>query len=286
MPAPQNNLEVYSRLDKIKNLPAIPEIMFDAISVLKSEPGNVIKIAEIIGQDQGMVTRILSVANSPLYGMLRKVTTLEFAIMIMGSRELENVITAISLSNAIRFAPVANFNDQDYWKHSMTVGLTAKDLARRLAMPEIAGDAFIGGMLHDIGVQLIVKYFPDEYQQIFSTLNESNKFIDLETSIMGLSHQELGAYLLKKWDLPISLVECVQFHHNPLDSAENKILVAIVQLADFVTNQLKTSNNIWDEGVVLDHSLSKLLGFESYDELIKFYTEYSELMTDVVTSKN
>lgn len=237
-----------------------------------------------MGKDQGLVTKILSVANSPLYGMLRKVSTLEFAIMVMGSRELENIITAICLSNAVKFTTISNFNNQDYWKHSMAVGLTAKDIARKLSMPEIAGDAFIGGMLHDIGIQLLVKYFPEEYQLIFSKLNENNKFIDLENEVMGASHQDLGAYLLRKWDLPTSLIDCVQHHHYVNEANENKILVSIVHLADFILNQVNSAQVIWDNIISLDESLGKLLGFESSEDLINFYSEYFESIDDILAS--
>jgi len=275
---------IYSKLDNIQNLPTIPKIMFDAITQIKTEPGNVYKISEIIGKDQGMVAKILSVANSPLFGMLRKVSSIEFAIMILGSNELEKVITAISLSNAIRFKSVANFNEQEYWKHSLAVALLSKDIARRLGMPEISGDAFIAGMLHDVGVQLIVKYFPEEYQIIFSNKNENKNFLDLEVDALGISHQDVGAYLLNKWDLPTSLVECVKFHHNPSETAENIKLVAVIHLADFVANQFDATRAIWDDNLTIDSSIKDLLTLISENDLVDYYMENSELVTDTVNS--
>ncbi len=275
---------VYSKLNGIKNLPAIPKIMFDAISAIKTNPGNVLKISEIIGRDQGIATKILSVANSPLYGMLRKVSTLEFAIMLLGSTELEKIITAISLSNAIRFKSIPNFNEKDYWKHSLAVGLLSKDIARRSGLQEISGDAFIGGMLHDVGVQLIVKYFPKEYEIIFKNKNENNNFLDLEVEVLGLTHQEVGAYLIDRWDLPTSLVECVKFHHNPNENLENEKLVAVIHLADYIANQFSLTEGTWDDNISVDSSISELLDSNSENDLVKFYLENSELVTDTVNS--
>ncbi len=279
-----NTEQIYSKLNNIQNLPTIPEIMFDAISAIKTQPGNILKISEIIGKDQGMATKILSVANSPLYGMLRKVSTLEFAIMIMGSSELEKIVTAISLSNAIRFKPIPNFNEQEYWKHTMAVGLIAKDISRRLGFPEIAGDAFIGGILHDIGIQLIVKYFPQEFQLIFSNLREDKKFLECEINTLGMSHQEIGAFLLKKWNLPNSITDCVLYHHLPHNSNENKELVAIVHLADFITNEFRSAKGYWDQGIQLDTHNCDALGFDSHNDLVNFYSEYSDLVSDTVDS--
>lgn len=275
-----NDSQVYSKLDQIQNLPTIPEIMFEAIKTLKSEPGNVIKLAEIIGKDQGMVAKILSVANSPLYGMLRKVTTLEFAIMIMGSNELENIITAISLSNAIHFKSSTFFNDKKYWNHSMATGLVSKDLARKLGFTEIASDAFIGGMLHDIGIQLFAKYFSAEFQQI----SESGKdYFTSELDIFGLTHQDAGAYLLNKWALPVSLIQCVEFHHSPAYSDDLRELVSIIHLADFIVNTYSSAKVSWDNGISLSYSICDSLGYEKKEDLEDFIKEYSEGVADTIT---
>jgi len=275
---------VYSNLNDIKNLPTIPKIMFDAISAIKSDPGNVLKISDIIGKDQGMATKILSVANSPLYGMLRKVSSLEFAIMIMGSSELEKIITAISLSNAIKFKSTQNFDEQKYFKHSLAVGLLSKDIARKLGMAEISGDAFIGGMLHDVGIQLIVKYFPTEYQKIFSNSNDDKNFSDLELETLGLSHQDIGAYLLSKWDLPTSLVECVKFHHNPANAVENSNLVTVIHLADNIANKYEAIQGFWDKNITIDYSASSVFGLGTEDDFVSFYLEYSDLVMDTINS--
>lgn len=276
------NNEIYTKLDSIKNLPAIPEIMFEAISTLKSDPGNVLKLAEIIGKDQGMVTKILSVANSPLYGMLRKVNDLEFAIMIMGSNELENIITAISLSNAVNFKSVNYFSEKEYWQHSMAVGLIAKSMARKLGMLEISGEAFVGGILHDIGIQLSAKYFSKEFQLVFEN-NNNNSYYESEEKIIGINHQELGAYLLNKWELPTSLVNCIKYHHIPSSADDKKELVALIHFADIMANDFGNSKAKWDEGNKLDYSISEILGFENIQELENFKLDYLEDFTDTIS---
>lgn len=272
--------QIYSKLDQIHNLPTIPEIMFEAIKIIKSEPGNVIKLSKIIGKDQGMVAKILSVANSPLYGMRRNVTSLEFAIMLMGAKELENVITAISLSNAIQFKSSSTFNEKKYWHHSMAVGLVSKDISRKLENSEIAGDAFIGGILHDIGIQLFAKYFSKEFQLI----TESNKdYFRSELEVFGLTHQDAGAYLLNKWNLPISLIQCVEYHHSPEYSNNNRTLVSIINLADYIVNNFSSAKAMWDYGINLNYSISDTLGFVEREDLDKFIREYAEEVTNVIS---
>ncbi|MCB9206967.1 MAG: HDOD domain-containing protein [Ignavibacteriales bacterium] len=275
---------IYSKLDKIQNLPAIPEVMFDAIKTIKTEPGKVLKLAEIIGKDQGLVTKILSVANSPLYGLLRKVTNLEFAIMVMGSNDLENIITAISLSNSFNKKSAANFDDKIYWKHSMSVGLVAKDICRNLGFIDISGEAFVGGMLHDIGIQLFVKYFPDEYKLVFDNNNSEDPFLQKEIEILGMSHQDMGSYLLNKWELPTSLIQCIENHHFPLLPDKTNELVAVVHLADYVVNKYCTAKGVWDNDIKLDKSIISLLDFANDEHLDNFITDYSEVIADTVSA--
>ena len=84
----------------------------------------------------------------------------------------------------------------DYWKHSMLVATSARDIARRLGMGEISGDAFLAGMLHDLGFQLLIKYFPNEYSKILLLVeNGEHNFLAAEKVIMGVTHQEIGKFL-------------------------------------------------------------------------------------------
>ena len=274
--------KIYSRLDAINNLPAIPEVMFDAIATIKSDPGNVLKLSEILGKDQAMVTKILTVANSPLYGMLRKVSSLEFAIMIMGSVELQNVITAISLSNAINLKSNPNFDQKNYWQHSMAVGLIAKDIARNQGFAELSGEAFVAGMLHDVGIQLLVKYFPDEFCQISEKESEYESFFEAEFDIMGMSHQDIGAYLLNKWELPNPLIYSVENHHSPAYVTEFAELVSIVHLADYIANASLCAAGAWDKGIRISYSICENLGFEDKEKLDGFISGYFDIVSETV----
>jgi HD-like signal output (HDOD) protein len=278
--------ELYSKLDRIQNLPPIPEIMFDAIAAIKSNPGNVIKLSEILGKDQAMVAKILAVANSPLYGMLRKVSSLEFAIMILGSTELQNIITALSLTNAINLKSNPLFDEKKYWKHSMSVGLIAKDIARNQGFSELSGEAFVAGMLHDLGVQLIVKYFPDEFLKLTEMGENYSSFYEAEIELLGLTHQDIASYLLNKWELPTPLVQTVENHHSPAYVAEYKELAAIVHLADFIANNSAEAGGIWDRGIKLSYSISDSLGFKCKENLDEFVAEYSNIVADTVANLN
>lgn len=272
--------DVINVLSNLTNLPSVPKIMFDVISTLKSNPGDTIKIAEVISRDQGITTKILSVANSALYGMERDVSSLEFAIMLLGSKELEHIVTAISLSEAIKFKSVPNFNYEDYWKHSMIVGLASKDIAKKLGYFDISGEAFVGGMLHDLGLQIIVKHFPQEFNEIINLVNSGNSFIKSEQLVLGLTHQEIGKFIAQKWSLPKNLCDIIEFHHTPSEAKENSQLVSIIHLADSMTQEFKIGNGYWDDDISFDLSIVDQLDIGSVEELSNFTNDYREVFND------
>ncbi len=276
---------IITSLKELRTLPTIPKVLFEVSSLLKEEPVNNIKLAETISKDQGMTTKVLTVANSPLYGLQRKVSSLEFAILLLGGEEIGSIVTAISLSDAIRFNQSANFRYMDYWKHSMLVATTARDISRRLGMNEIAGDAFLAGMLHDLGIQLLIKYFPNEYSKILVlTENGESDFLKAEESVLGVTHQEVGKFLAQKWDLPEALCDVLEYHHRPDESRQNALIVSIIHLADCMTEEFKVGTVYWDKSISFNLNVSDILGFSSLEHLVDFTSEYKEIFVDTAES--
>jgi HD-like signal output (HDOD) protein len=272
-------------LEQIRNLPSIPKVMFEVTNILKHEPVNNIRLSETISKDQGLTTKVLSIANSPLYGLQRKVSSLEFAILLLGGEEIGSIVTAVSLADAIRFNTSANFRYMDYWKHSMLVAISSRDIARRLGMNEISGDAFLAGMLHDLGFQLLIRYFPNEYSKILVLVeNGDPDFLAAENAVLGITHQEMGRFLAQKWGLPESLCDVLEFHHNPEKSKQNPLLVSIIHLADCMTQEFKIGDTFWDKSISFHTYVSEVLGFESLEQLADFTSEYKDVFADTADS--
>ncbi|MBN1300089.1 MAG: HDOD domain-containing protein [Melioribacteraceae bacterium] len=277
--------QIIDTLEKLRNLPTIPKILFEVQSLLKEETINNIKLANTISKDQGLTTKLLTVANSPLFGLQRKVSSIEFAILLLGGEEIGNIVTAISLSDTIRFNSSANFKFMDYWKHSMIVGTASRDIARRLGMSEIASDAFLAGMLHDLGIQLLIKHFPNEYSKILVMMDSGNQnFYEAEQQIMGCTHEYIGKFLAQKWALPAELCEVLEFHHQPEKSRQNPLLCSIVHLADCMTQEFKIGNTYWDNDISFEAGISDILGFPSLEALGEFTSNYREAFADMADS--
>lgn len=283
-PLNEKGKRTVQKLDGLKNLSSIPKIILEVTQFLRTDAGNNFKLARIIGKDQGLTTKILAVANSPLYGLQRKVASLEFALMLMGTDEIRRLVTAISLSESLRFQNIPNFVYLDYWKHSMLVGTAAKDMSIRLGFSDLSGEAFLAGMLHDVGMQIIAQYFNKEYEEILKESKTGKKFFAAEKEILGIGHDDIGKYLSSKWKLPDDITDAISLHHLPSNSTNNKVLASIVHLADSMTQEFRIGDVFWDKQLSFDVEVVELLKFESAEKMALFVSEYNEVFADTADS--
>jgi HD-like signal output (HDOD) protein len=272
------------KLEGLRNLSSIPKIILEVNQFLRSDPGNMIKLARMIGKDQGLTTKILTIANSPMYGLQRKVASLEFALMLMGTDEVRRIVTAVSLSESFRFQSISNFVYLDYWKHSMLVGTAAKDMSIRLGFADLSGEAFLAGMLHDVGIQIIAQYFAKEFEDILAQAKSGKKFFDAEKEILGIGHDEIGKYLSVKWKLPDEISEAIALHHIPSVSENYKALASIVHLADSMTQEFRIGDCFWDKQLSFDVNVVDILKFNSAETMALFVSEYNEVFADTAES--
>lgn len=277
--------ETFNILSEIKNLPSIPKVMMEVQSLLRNESHNTVKLAHIVGKDQGLTTKILMIANSPLYGLQRKVASLEFAIMLLGVNEVANIVTALSLTETIKVDNVKGLNFMEFWTHSMIVGTAAKDIAKRLGYFDVSGDAFVGGMLHDLGILLTARFFPKQFEKILESVEtEGVLFKDAEEKYLGLTHQEIGGFISRRWNLPPHLINSLLFHHNPYGAMDSPVVPYIVHIADCMTQEFKVANVFWDDGLEFDKTINNVLNIENEDKFKEFIAEYEDIIKETADS--
>lgn len=265
-------------LDSIHNLPTIANVMIETTKLLEDSSTSTSTLSRIIGRDQGLSTKLLAIANSPIYGIPRKVSTIDFAILVLGYQEIKNIIIGLSIMETFK-----NMNDgvldyKDLWLHSFLVG----SLARRIALDlgyKISGEAFIAGLLHDLAVSAIHKYFHSSFLKIIELKNSgSYKFIEAEEETLGLTHQEIGNILIEKWNLPANLCNTVMYHHNPSRTDKAVELVSIVHIADYFVGNWKFKDFFWDDDISLDDTAINTLRFRDKEHLEQFMEQYKSIL--------
>jgi HD-like signal output (HDOD) protein len=115
-------------LNSIRNLPSIPIVMFEVTKLLDNPMTSTNELGKIISKDQGLTAKILTVANSPLYGLPRKVSTIEFAIVVLGFEQIKNIVIALSMIEAFSSKDKDDWNRKAFWIHSLSTAWVLKKL--------------------------------------------------------------------------------------------------------------------------------------------------------------
>jgi len=273
-------------LTSVHNLPTVPFIIYEVTKVIEDSQASAAQLGEVISQDQGLVTKILTVANSPLYGIPRRVATIDFAIVILGFNHIKNIVIALSMMETVRKFGDKNFDQKNYWLHSIITATMAKRIADDLGYPE-SGEAFTAGLLHDLGIPVIYKYFKTEYNNIVaSVLQNKISHREAELQELGMTHSEIGKILIDKWNLPVELSETVLFHHQPSLLENDKHFVSIVHLSDYVVHKLLADNFHWDSDFELDEEILTTLKLGDKDYLESFVENYREIFEEQLNNIN
>lgn len=277
--------KTYSKLlSHIRSLPSIPVVMFEVSKMLSNPMTNANDLGRIISKDQGLVAKVLTVANSPLYGLPRRVSTIEFAIVILGFDQIKSIVMALSMVEVFKKSGGANWNNNAYWNHTLMTAAAAKRIADELNYPK-PGEVFTSGLLHDFGIAIIQRHFNDEFNEICSLVETQQlNFLQAEEQVLGLTHQEIGKLLANKWNLPESLGESIANHHTPSKSESGKFISSIVHLADYMTQRLGIGNFYWDDNMDLDPSILEILNFGDEDKLNNFINKHAELFKNQLDS--
>ncbi|PCI12143.1 MAG: phosphohydrolase [Thiotrichales bacterium] len=229
-----------------------PEELVNGISELVSLPEACVRINEmvddpaysaddigkVISSDPALTVRILKIANSPFYGLSTEVDTVSRAITVLGTVQLRDLILASSACKTFDGIPNDLMTMEDFWHHSVFCGITARKLVNSCMLGR--GEAlFVAGLLHDVGQLILFNKCPIDSKKILLrskiTHSESEQYL-IEQQILGFDHTDVGAMLTKQWKLPPCLQECVNFHHTPSKANIFPQEVAVVHIAQAITN--------------------------------------------------
>lgn len=218
---------------QVRDLPAMPDLAFKVMRLVDDPQTNAADVARVLSADQALTARLLKLANSAFYGASRRISTVTEAVVLLGMRTVRNMTVALKCQDMLAAAlPGYAMRQGDLWRHSFCCAYAAQCLAKRSGY-RIVEEAFVGGLLHDIGKVVINVYLQAEFACIADLAAADNlPFMDAERAVLGFDHAEAGGRVLEKWRLPPTLVECVRYHHAPLDQPIPTPLTALVHVAD------------------------------------------------------
>ncbi len=196
------------------------------------------ELNNLIRMDQGLASKVLRIVNSAYYGLPKKVSTITQAVMILGFNTVRNLVMGVSALNAFsgKSIPYGLYREK-FWEHSVAVAVTAQTIAKKrmLQMKSAAEEAFIGGLLHDIGTLFLDCYFPVQYAVVMAYADKEEKHCCVaEQLILGLDHAYVGRNIAEKWCFPPHLVTMIGSHHLANVSQEFKEWAWLIHAADCI----------------------------------------------------
>ena len=221
---------------QLRDLPTPNAVALALLSSLADESLSIEQLTQKIALDQGIVAKVLRLANSPFFGLARRVTAVSDAVTIIGWRSVRNLAMAAGLSRSFDPGRCPSFDLSAYWRHAVACALCSEALARARGLD--GGMAFGCGLLHDLGRMAMVCVAPDDYAQMLRTrAAQDTRLLDAERACLGLDHAALGAVLAEQWLLAPELVDSVALHHQPPEDGSAP-MADLVHVADCIAHGL------------------------------------------------
>jgi len=230
-------------LSQIDSLPTLPDLYNKIKEAIESPTGSLADVGKLVSQDIGMSANILKQVNSSFWGLPQKVSTPEMAVNLLGSDLIRSLILSAHILRAlpIRTGSGSKYSVDQLMKESTLASRIGRELATLEGLSRENKDAAsISGLFHDLGELILNSYFPESHD-VALTVAESGSMplFKAETDVLGVNHQELGAYLLGIWGMSMTVVEAVAKHHEPTDKSDTEeSLVVLISAASAATIDL------------------------------------------------
>lgn len=221
---------IQDMLDKLGQLPAMPAVVQEVINSFDDPNLDVDGLAQKIGHDQGLSTRVLRIANSSFYGLPRQVSSIHDAVVVMGFSNIRSLALAAGFVHTFPQHGEGMFDRKQFWRHSIQVAAAARALAKQAKLN--AETAFTAGLLHDIGQMVLDACLHDIFDGMLQRLaSEGGDLPALERKMLGFDHAMAGAEMAKLWNFPEAIRQAILSHHNAVDQNAGA-LPALIHLAN------------------------------------------------------
>ena len=209
--------ELAKQVKDMSSIPSLPEQYERIMEELQSEDASLQKIGEIVESDVAMTAKILQLVNSAFFGLSQHVSSPAQAAMLLGVDVIRTLVLTTGVFSQFDGTVSDKIDLKSIWSRSTQVGALAKAIAMRETQDKMTADySFMAGMLIDIGQFVLAANMTDEYSEAWQAAQESgDPDWQIERTVFGQSHMEIGAYLVGLWGLPNPIIEAVGYHHTP-----------------------------------------------------------------------
>ena len=268
------NQDVMDRILRCPSLPTLPAVAVRVIEVTSNPKLSLDELASIIQHDQALATKILKTVNSSFYGLRRPCSNISQALVMLGLSAVKSLALSFSLVATIGTSS-EGFDFVSYWRRGLYSAVAAKCIARAAGVLQ-EDEAFLGGLLQDMGIVAMHRALGDKYTQVLTEAGAAHsRLVQCELAALETQHPDIGALLAQRWKLPPELVIPIRYHECPTAAPqEHAALVRCVGLGNIAHDVLTETNS----GPAMSRFSTRLkdwfdLDEEAADDLLKKIAE-------------
>jgi HD-like signal output (HDOD) protein len=231
LPPPSSPLErLFERISEVSSL---PEVAMRIMRLADDPTTGADELLEAVRSDPALVMRVMRTVNSSYHGLPNQVADLKQAITLLGFDEIRNLALTAFVARSFQSGDGhASYSRRELWNHMVATSLIARTIARQCGHPA-PQEAYLAGLLHDLGVVLLDQYVHNPFCRVLDALDAQTPSWQTERRILGFDHAGLGCYVAKRWNLPAALADAIGYHHVPDRYVGPELLtVCVVSLAD------------------------------------------------------
>ena len=226
-------------LKRVNDIPSLPQFVIDTLKKLDDPKSSAQDVADKLSRDEGLVLRILRLANSAYYGLPRRITGVSEAISLLGFKTVKSIVLAASVYKFMDGSFTGYALDRgELWKHSLSVAFASRYLAKRIKGLDDE-EAYVAGMVHDIGKIVLNDYVRFGYGIIAKLVEDDQvPFMDAERQVLGFDHAQVGGLIMEQWNLPETYMLAARYHHSPWELPEeskpHQVFVDVIHVANIL----------------------------------------------------
>ncbi len=233
--------KAYSLIQKTGNLPTLPSILLKLLAACDNDNTPMSEIAALISKDPVLSFKVLQLVNSAYYGFRYSFTGIEQAVVFLGANVIKNLAITMSIHQVFerkRFKNIDQFDINAFWYYSLMRATLAKRIAQKSGFSNL-DEAYLSGLLLDIGRLILISTFPTEHQTILAESGDIKNTLQIEKQLLGVTHCEAGSWLMQKWKMGSTMADAIQYHHEPLQKIHEAFpLVKIVYIANILNENI------------------------------------------------
>jgi putative nucleotidyltransferase with HDIG domain len=267
----------------IKELPPFPEAAMKIMELSSYPETGIDDIVRVIQHDQAITSNCLKLCNSSYFGLVEKVTSIKHAVVMLGTENIIKVVftSCSKLPSYARALKGYKLQAGELWRHSVASALLSQILMKKAGQEKGSHELFTACLLHDIGKLIIDNYIADDFENIFSLMqDEEFGLAGAEKEFFGIDHAEVGGLIAREWNFPDPLVHAIENHHADIPKDPKKDLAAWTGFTNLVAHLGSIYASVdFRSGMILglDDKLLKQFDFSRQDIDDAITTLYLEL---------